>query len=182
VDQGTGPEPRDPVLGWAAAEDRAAEELVVAEPAGAGVLVRQEEAGVPACGIPVWPEPAVVVPGQVAELEVVVGLVPAVGAARVVEGQELVVVARERVAEVELVVGAAQVAAATAVAKGQAGAAARGPALVGAVGPGLAVPEVGLEQVAGAEAAVDLEVEVEGPEPAEELDLQADKALRRGNG
>jgi hypothetical protein len=71
---------------------------VVAERAGAGVLVLRE-AAVPACGIQVWPEAAVVAPGQVAELEPVVGVVPVAGAALAgAEAQELAVVAPEQAA------------------------------------------------------------------------------------
>jgi hypothetical protein len=51
VDRGTGPEARDPVSGWVVVEAPAAAEQAVAEPAGAGVLVRLEVAAVPACGI-----------------------------------------------------------------------------------------------------------------------------------
>jgi hypothetical protein len=70
---------------------------VVAERAGAGVLVRREAA--PACGIPVWPEAAVAAPGQVAELEPAVGVVPVAGAALAgAEGQELAAVAPGRAA------------------------------------------------------------------------------------
>jgi hypothetical protein len=48
----------------------------------------------------------------------------------------------------------------------------------------LVAPVVGAVPVGGAEAAVDLEVaaEAEGPEPAEELDLQAGKARHPENG
>jgi hypothetical protein len=75
VDQGTGPEARDPVSGWAVVGVRAAGELVVAEPAAP---VGQEQ--VPACGILVWPEAEVAEqgpaaagePGRVAEVELVV--------------------------------------------------------------------------------------------------------------
>jgi len=150
VDQGTGPGAPDPASGWAAAEDRAAGELVVAEPAGAGVLVRQE--AVPACGIPVWPEAEAAVAEQGPAL-----VARAVGAVLVVPEVEA-----EPVAGAEVVVLAAV--------------AARGRALV--------APVVGAEPVAGAEAAVDLEVaaEAEGPEPAEELDLQAGKARHPENG
>jgi hypothetical protein len=66
---------------------------VVAERAGAGVLVLRE-APVLACGIQVWPEAAVAAPGQVAELEPAVGVVPVAGAALAgAEAQELAVVA-----------------------------------------------------------------------------------------
>jgi len=51
VDRGTDPEARDPVSGWVVVEAPAAAEQVVAEPAGAGLLVRLEVAAVPACGI-----------------------------------------------------------------------------------------------------------------------------------
>ena len=62
---------------------------MVAERAGAGVLVLRV-AAVPACGIQVWPEAAVVAPGQVAELEPAVGVVPVPGAALAgAEAQEL---------------------------------------------------------------------------------------------
>jgi hypothetical protein len=70
---------------------------VVAERAGAGVLVRREAA--PACGIPVWPEAAVAAPGQVAALEPAVGVVPVAGAALAgAEAQELAVVAQGQAA------------------------------------------------------------------------------------
>jgi hypothetical protein len=71
---------------------------VVAEPAGAGVLVLREAAA-PACGIQVWPEAEVVASGQVAELEPAVGVVPVAGAALAgAEAQELAVVALEQAA------------------------------------------------------------------------------------
>ncbi len=61
VDRGTDPEARDPVSGWAVAvEVREAGGLVEAEP-GAAVLVRQEVAAVPACGIRVRPAAVVAV-------------------------------------------------------------------------------------------------------------------------
>lgn len=61
VGQDTDPEARDPVSGWAVAvEVREAGEQVEAEP-GAAVLVRQEVAAVPACGIRVRPAAVVAV-------------------------------------------------------------------------------------------------------------------------
>jgi len=100
VDRGTDLEARGRVSGWAAAEVRAAGELVVAEPAGAGVLVRLEA---PACGTPVCPAVAVA-PGRVAEVELVVAavllvergralVVPEVGGAPVAEAGPGVLVA-----------------------------------------------------------------------------------------
>lgn len=74
---------------------------MVAQPAGAAVLVRRR--AVPACGIPVCPEAAVAVaeqgpaaeaPGRVVEVELVVGVLPVVVAALVAQvpkGQELAV-------------------------------------------------------------------------------------------
>jgi hypothetical protein len=71
---------------------------VVAERAGAGVLVLRV-AAVPACGIQVWPEAAVVAPGQVAELEPAAEVVPVAGAALAgAEAQELAAVAPEQAA------------------------------------------------------------------------------------
>ena len=61
VDRGTDPEARDPVSGWVVVEAPAAAEQVVAEPAGAGLLVRLEVAAVPACGIRVRPAAVVAV-------------------------------------------------------------------------------------------------------------------------
>jgi hypothetical protein len=108
VDRGTGREPPDPVSGWAVAEVQAAGERVVAEPAGAGVLVLRE-AAVPACGIQVWPEAAVVAPGQVAELEPA-GVLPVAGAALAgAEGQELAVAAPGQAAALEPAGGQEQV-------------------------------------------------------------------------
>jgi hypothetical protein len=138
VDRGTGREPPDPVLGWAVAEVRAAGERVVAERAGAGVLVRREAA--PACGIPVWPEAVVAAPGQVAELEPAVGVVPVAGAALAgAEAQELAVAPEQAAALVsaegqELAVVAPELAAALVSAGGQEQVVARERALVARVG------------------------------------------------
>jgi len=123
----------------------------------------------------VWPEaaavaeqgPAAVVLGRGPEVELVAGAV-ARGPALVARAVGAVLVVPE--VEAEPVAGAEVV-------EGQELAvAARGRALV--------APVVGAEPVAGAEAAVDLEVaaEAEGPEPAEELDLQAGKARHPENG
>jgi hypothetical protein len=152
VDQGTDPEPRDPVLGWAVGEVRAAGELVAVVPVGAVALVRQEAAL--ACGIPVWPEEAVVpvVPGQVAELELVVGLVPAARAARVAAEVQELVAARGRALVVRV---AAEV---------QELVAARGRALVVRVVGVALVAEAGPAAAARELALVVLEVEV-GAEP-----------------
>jgi DNA-binding NarL/FixJ family response regulator len=143
---------------------------VVAERAGAGVLVLRE-APVPACGIQVWPEAAVAAPGQVAELEPAVVVVSVAGAALAgAEGQEQVV-ARERalVAQVAVVVPAADGPQAAVEALGQV-----------AAGRALVVPEVGAEPVAAVQAA-GTEV-VEEQELAEELEVLEGKVCRPENG
>jgi hypothetical protein len=163
VDQATDPEARDLVSGSALEEARAAGELVVAEPGGAGVLVRLELA--PACGTPARPAAAVAL-GRVAEAErVVVGAVPvaeAGPAAQVAVGTE-VVEEQERAAEAEGLEPAAV--------------AVQERALVVA-------PEAAAQVGVGTEVLEEREraAEAEGLGPAEELEVQAGKAQRRENG
>jgi len=177
VDQATDPEARDLVSGSALEEARAAGELVVAEPGGAGVLVRLELA--PACGTPARPAAAVAL-GRVAEAERVVA-----GAVPVVERGQVLVVPEVGAAPAAEAGPAALAAVQVGVGMGLAGGlepaavAVRERALVVVVAPEAAAQvAVGTEVVEEQERAA----EAEGLEPAGELEVQAGKAQRRENG
>jgi len=153
VDRGTDLEARGRVSGWAAAEVRAAGELVVAQPAGAGVLVRLEA---PACGTPVCPAVAVA-PGRVAEVELVVAAV------LVVERGRALVVPE---------VGAAPVAGPAVLVAVQVGV---DMGLGGELEPALGPAAVAVRERA-------LVVVAEGQELGGELEVREGKARRRENG
>jgi len=181
VDQATDPEARDLVSGSALEEARAAGELVVAEPGGAGVLVRLELA--PACGTPARPAAAVAL-GRVAEAERVVA-----GAVPVVERGQVLVVPEVGAAPVAEAGPAAQVAVGTEVVEEQdRGAEAEGlePAAVVVRERALVVvaPEAAAQVAVGTEVVEEQDrgAEAEGLEPAGELEVQAGKAQRRENG
>jgi len=176
VDQATDPEARDLVSGSALEEARAAGELVVAEPGGAGVLVRLELA--PACGTPARPAAAVAL-GRVAEAERVVA-----GAVPVVERGQVLVVPEVGAAPAAEAGPAALAAVQVGVGMGLAGGLEPAAVVVRERALVVVAPEAAAQVAVGTEVVEEQDrgAEAEGLEPAGELEVQAGKAQRRENG
>jgi len=176
VDQATDPEARDLVSGSALEEARAAGELVVAEPGGAGVLVRLELA--PACGTPARPAAAVAL-GRVAEAERVVA-----GAVPVVERGQVLVVPEVGAAPAAEAGPAALAAVQVGVGMGLAGGLEPAAVVVRERALVVVAPEAAAQVAVGTEVVEEQEraAEAEGLEPAGELEVQAGKGQRRENG